>query len=145
VLLSPYIAAGTVSKQAYNHYTMLRSVEDLFRLRHLGYAQLPGARSFGSDIFACAPASQPIVSGGRLPAGSEIEQVRVVGHRLMLYSVGNSSLRVVVRAAHRRPVVTRRTLVPCHAYTIGLPKGHGRTVTVSAFANGGAQKLTLGY
>jgi hypothetical protein len=51
VLLSPCIAPGTVSDQPYNHYTMLRSVEDLFGLPHLGYAQLPGETSFGSDIF----------------------------------------------------------------------------------------------
>ncbi len=35
----------------YNHYTMLRSVEDIFGLPHLGYAGLPGETSFGSDIF----------------------------------------------------------------------------------------------
>ena len=51
VLISPCIAPGTVSDQPYNHYTMLRSVEDLFHLSHLGYAQLPGEASFGSDIF----------------------------------------------------------------------------------------------
>ncbi len=51
VLLSPCIAPGTVSQQAYNHYSMLRSVEDQFGLSHLGYAALPGERSFGSDVF----------------------------------------------------------------------------------------------
>ncbi len=52
VMLSPCIAPGTVTHVAYNHYTMLRSIEDIFRLPHLGYAGLPGERSFGSDIFA---------------------------------------------------------------------------------------------
>jgi hypothetical protein len=51
VLLSPCIKAGTVSTVSYNHYSMLRSVEDIFGLPHLGYAQLPGEVSFGSDIF----------------------------------------------------------------------------------------------
>ena len=51
VLLSPCIAPGTVSTAPYNHYTMLRSVEDIFGLPHLGYAGLPGETSFGSDIF----------------------------------------------------------------------------------------------
>ena len=36
---------------AYNHYTLLRSVEDIFRLSHLGYAGLSGGRSLGSDVF----------------------------------------------------------------------------------------------
>jgi phosphatidylinositol-3-phosphatase len=51
VLLSPCIKPGTVSHHAYNHYTMLRSIEDIFKLPHLGYAQLPGERSFGADVF----------------------------------------------------------------------------------------------
>jgi phosphatidylinositol-3-phosphatase len=51
VLLSPCIKPGTVSKVAYNHYTLLRSVEDLFGLKHLGYADLPGEQSLGSDVF----------------------------------------------------------------------------------------------
>jgi hypothetical protein len=51
VFLSPCIRPGTVSHMSYNHYTMLRSVEDIFRLPHLGYAGLAGERSFGSDVF----------------------------------------------------------------------------------------------
>ena len=51
VLLSPCIRPGTVSTQPYNHYTLLRSVEDVFGLSHLGYAQLPGERSLGADVF----------------------------------------------------------------------------------------------
>jgi hypothetical protein len=54
VLLSPCIAPGTVSKVPYNHYTMLRSVEDIFGLTHLGYAGLPGETPFGSDVFTAA-------------------------------------------------------------------------------------------
>jgi hypothetical protein len=61
VLLSPCIAPRTVSKQPYNHYTMLRSVEDLFGLSHLGYAALPGERTFGSDVYTrhCGPPKPP--------------------------------------------------------------------------------------
>jgi hypothetical protein len=58
VLLSPCIAPGTVTQVPYNHYSMLRSVEDVFGLSHIGYAQLPGETSFGSDVFnrQCGPA-----------------------------------------------------------------------------------------
>ncbi len=59
VLLSPCIAPGTDSTAPYNHYTMLRSVEDIFGLPHLGYAGLPGETSLGSDIF-----TQPCQGGG---------------------------------------------------------------------------------
>jgi hypothetical protein len=51
VLLSPFIAPGTVSETDYNHYTMLGSIEDLFGLPHLGYAQLPDETDFGSDVY----------------------------------------------------------------------------------------------
>lgn len=55
VLLSPFIAQGTVSSTAYNHYSLLRSVEDIFGLPHLGYAAAPQLRSFGSDVFTAMP------------------------------------------------------------------------------------------
>lgn len=51
VLLSPYIRPGTVSSVPYNHYSLLRSVEDIFDVGHLGYAAEPGLRPFGADIF----------------------------------------------------------------------------------------------
>ncbi|HEY2769592.1 MAG TPA: alkaline phosphatase family protein [Solirubrobacteraceae bacterium] len=68
VMLSPCIAPGTVTQTPYNHYTMLRSVEDIFGLGRIGYANLPGESSFGSDIFtrACAPAPQAKVTAPAL-------------------------------------------------------------------------------
>ena len=73
VLLSPCIGPGTVSKAPYNHYSMLRSVEDIFGVSHLGYAGLPGETSFGSDIFnrTCG-AGVPIVSVHAPPLVSSV-------------------------------------------------------------------------
>jgi hypothetical protein len=51
VAMSPFIKPGTVSDVPYNHYSMLRSVEDIFRLAHLGYAGETGLASFGADVF----------------------------------------------------------------------------------------------
>jgi phosphatidylinositol-3-phosphatase len=51
VLLSPYIRPGTVSREPYNHYALLRSVEDIFGLGHLGYAGQEGLRGFGPDVY----------------------------------------------------------------------------------------------
>lgn len=51
VLLSPFIRPGTVSAVPYNHYSLLRSVEDIFDLGHLGYAAQAGLRPFGADVF----------------------------------------------------------------------------------------------
>jgi hypothetical protein len=51
VLLSPFIQPGTVSDVPYNHYALLRSVEDLFGVGHLGYAAQPGLAPFGADVY----------------------------------------------------------------------------------------------
>lgn len=57
VMLSPFIAPGTRSDMEYNHYSLLRSLEDLFGLSHLGYAKDNALRTFGSDVFTANPAS----------------------------------------------------------------------------------------
>jgi phosphatidylinositol-3-phosphatase len=52
VLLSPFIKPGTVSNQPYNHYALLRSLEDIYALEHLGFAGQQGLTPFGNDIFS---------------------------------------------------------------------------------------------
>ncbi|MDT7536523.1 MAG: hypothetical protein QOI82_108 [Actinomycetota bacterium] len=59
VLLSPFIKPGTRSAVPYDHYSALRSYEDLLGIRtggtdgkgHLGYAARDGLVTFGSDVF----------------------------------------------------------------------------------------------
>jgi hypothetical protein len=51
VLISPFIKPGTVSTTSYNHYSMLRSVQDLFGLPYLGLAGASGQAGFGSDVY----------------------------------------------------------------------------------------------
>jgi phosphatidylinositol-3-phosphatase len=51
VLLSRFIKPGTVSDAPYNHYSLLKSVEDIFGLGHLGYAQPETVATFGADVF----------------------------------------------------------------------------------------------
>ncbi|GLQ48043.1 hypothetical protein GCM10007862_30940 [Dyella lipolytica] len=55
VLISPFIAPGTTSTVPYNHYNLLRSIEDFFGLEHLGYAGAKHLRTFGSDVFTAHP------------------------------------------------------------------------------------------
>jgi phosphatidylinositol-3-phosphatase len=55
LLLSPYIAKSGVSQEPYNHFSLLRTVEDLFGLSHLGYAALPKVSSFEPSIFSAHP------------------------------------------------------------------------------------------
>jgi hypothetical protein len=61
VLISPYIKPGSVSTVYYNHYSWLRTMEDLFTVKsaspgldkkgHIGYAAQPGLAPFGPDVF----------------------------------------------------------------------------------------------
>jgi hypothetical protein len=57
VLISPFISPGAenpahmLNTTGYNHYSLLRSVEDIFGLDHLGFAAVPGLAPFGSDVF----------------------------------------------------------------------------------------------
>jgi len=55
VLLSPLIRPRTVSTVPYNHYSLLRTIEDIFGLPHLGDAAMPQVRSFGPDVFGKPP------------------------------------------------------------------------------------------
>lgn len=38
LLLSPFVKPGSSSDTSYNHYSLLRSIEDIFGLDHIGYA-----------------------------------------------------------------------------------------------------------
>lgn len=60
VLVSPYIKAGSTSSQPYNHYSLLRSIEDLFSLPHLGYAAAAGLRPFGADVYTQPAGPRPV-------------------------------------------------------------------------------------
>ena len=51
VLISPFIRPGTVSDVPYNHYSMLKSVEQLLGLDYLGFAGQAGLVPFGPDVF----------------------------------------------------------------------------------------------
>ncbi|MFP5230363.1 MAG: alkaline phosphatase family protein [Acidobacteriota bacterium] len=53
LLLSRYIRPGTVSDVPYNHYSLLKSLEQIFGIHeYLGYAGQEGLVPFGRDIFA---------------------------------------------------------------------------------------------
>jgi hypothetical protein len=54
VAISPFIKPGTVSTVDYNHYSALRSIEDVFGLAHLGDANMPEVKAFGSDVYTNA-------------------------------------------------------------------------------------------
>jgi hypothetical protein len=51
LLLSPFIKGGNLEQGTYNHFSLLRTVEDLFGLSHLGYAGAAGVSSFSPSLF----------------------------------------------------------------------------------------------
>ena len=84
ILISPYIKPGTVSDTDYNHYSLLRSLEDIYGISrdaehhcsgqsywslsssgaavcgvggtgYLGFASQPGLAPFGTDVFTDVP------------------------------------------------------------------------------------------
>jgi phospholipase C len=50
LVISPFSAPGTTSSVAYNHYSLLATIEDLFGLPRLGYARTV-SHAFGGDVF----------------------------------------------------------------------------------------------
>ncbi|MDD7385293.1 MAG: alkaline phosphatase family protein [Actinomycetaceae bacterium] len=95
VLLSPYIKPGTVSHTYYNHYSNLRTWEDLLNVTkgigseqdhklvagtvaggldgfgHLGYAAQAGLKPMGTDVFTKLPApAKPSESESPKPSGT---------------------------------------------------------------------------
>ena len=62
VAIGPFIAPNSpAATGSYNHYSLLRSVEDAFGLSHLGYAAQPGLAPFGNDVYTAfaPPATAP--------------------------------------------------------------------------------------
>jgi hypothetical protein len=51
LLLSPFIKGGATVQDTYNHFSLLRTVEDLFKLGHLGYAGGKEVSSFAASLF----------------------------------------------------------------------------------------------
>ncbi len=51
LLLSPYVKGASTNQEPSNHFALLRTIEDLFKLGHLGYAALPAVKSFEPAMF----------------------------------------------------------------------------------------------
>ena len=102
VLISPYIRPGSVSEVAYNHYSWLRTMEDLFHVApaspgldgrgHLGYAAQPGLAPFGRDVFNNPAGAPPGVPSSGLP--SWLPQPGLRGDGTVAASPGHAQLAV---------------------------------------------------
>ena len=69
VALSPYVEAGSTTDTKYNHYSLLKSLEQIFGITdYLGYAKMPGLSSFGDDVYN-RPEGGPVPLPGPLKPG----------------------------------------------------------------------------
>jgi hypothetical protein len=109
VLLSRYIKPGTFSKREYNHYSMLRSIENMFGLPRLGYANAAGLRPFGEDLFTNPsgvqrPPVKPPTLALRLDRRPSVCVDRAFFARVEATGAG---LRIVVKRDRRVLLTTR--------------------------------------
>jgi hypothetical protein len=51
LLLSPFVKGGSTNQESFNHFSLLRTVEDMFGLKHLGYAALTEVKPFEPGMF----------------------------------------------------------------------------------------------
>jgi hypothetical protein len=51
LIISSRTKPNSTSLVAYNHYSLLCSMEDTFGLTHLGFAGAPGLACFGKDVY----------------------------------------------------------------------------------------------
>jgi Phosphoesterase family len=149
VLISPFIRPGSTSTRFYNHYSWLRTIEDLFVVArasrgldgrgHLGYAAQPGLAPFGTDVFdrpgggatprsrLGAPDARTLTASPGHPAlATEGDAVSVAawGGRVLATAVGP--------AVPTRLMGGRAQAVPC-TFTVTL-QGAAGSVPLSAAA-----------
>ncbi len=60
LLLSPFVAPGTVNESGYfNHFSLLRSIEELFELEPLGYAAEEALTPFDASVYNAGSTPSP--------------------------------------------------------------------------------------
>src|SRR3954452_3147912 len=110
VVVSKFVAPGSTTDKPYNHYSFLRTVEDLFGLSPLGYAGR--SKDFGSDVF-----NAPAARGGRPCQSTRLSRRGTLARGTLIAGVRRSGRHVVVSMAHTarlqfkadgRHVTTRR-------------------------------------
>jgi hypothetical protein len=55
LLLSPFVKGKSTSQEPYNHFSLLRTIEDLFGLKHIGYAGAAKVQSLEPSLFLAKP------------------------------------------------------------------------------------------
>jgi phosphatidylinositol-3-phosphatase len=118
VVVSKLVRPGTTSDTPYNHYSFLRTIEDIFGLEPLGYAARSTA--FGSDVFNASSKACSTTRLGRrgtLARGTLIAGVRRSGRTV---SVDMAHSAHLLFKADGRRIATRRAN-PCATVSVRVP------------------------
>lgn len=162
VVLSPWTVPGSINARPYNHYGLLRSVEDIFGLAPLGYAAR--VSGFGADVYngpgpaaslpltgpGCTAQALPSPRRGRYPRGRLIARAAIVRQRgrrrLELVFRHRARVDAVetrrVRGRRRTRRLPLRSVGACRAYRRTLYRGADR-VTITARFRSGRETRTL--
>jgi phosphatidylinositol-3-phosphatase len=139
VLLSPYIRPGTVVQKEFNHYSLLRSTEDIFGLPHLGYAESPNPGAFTDDMFdpsRCFDHPLPEGAGDVLAPGTVIASARIKHARkkkkaktkgrdtLTLAMQRTADLSIKTKVGKKLKKVGLTHGEACQSYSVKLPRKH---------------------
>ena len=143
VVLSPYVQPGSVNETPYNHYSLLRTVENLFGLDPLGLAAK--ATAFGDDVFngpRCFDHPLPSTAGTTLPRGTLIAGVGRAGRALRVRMAHSADLSVRAKLRKRTRRVFHRQVAGCATTTVRLPRGT-RSAALKATAEGRRELRTV--
>ena len=132
VALSQFIKPGSVDDTKYNHYSLLKSLEQIFGInQYLGYANMPGLSSFGDDVFNRPAGGAVTIPGATTPGTQKLAvhmSVKVPKTLAGMRSRLRQGLAVTVTVTGTDhalyPVRVRLARAPAH-------KG-GRAVTIAA-------------
>jgi hypothetical protein len=136
VVISPFVRPGSMNDTAYNHYGLLRSIEDIFGLGHLGYAGAAGLRAFGDDVYnrpGGAPPRTPGMGCRANHSGQPVAALRLRARVLTFRARRSEHVHITARLRSGRVVVVRRRLAlrGCRTYSLHAPAGV-TSVTVRA-------------
>ena len=119
VVIGTCVRPGTKDATPYNHYSLLRSLENIFGITrggtdghgHLGYAAATGLAAFGRDVFtACTPTpvgEQPRPTGTTATPGGSVTKTDPAPTRLVLtggppFAIPGAALLLAAAALKRR-------------------------------------------
>jgi hypothetical protein len=151
VLLSSFIQPGSVNDTPYNHYSLLRSTEDMFGLSHLAYAAQSGLKPFGDDVFNATGGGGGGGTGGGGSGGNPprvtVKNVpRGCVNRPFTATVraSSTSLKRVTVMVDRRRIASRRTKrFSVRVKVAGLRPGMHRLTARASDTSGRAARRTV--